>query len=89
MRTSYAGGLYEAQAENYDSFTAFVNGAVSSAGSYAGEDITLEMVLYDVRSNKRIWSALSRWYVWDSAVDDIQPAVNEIIEKLSAEKIIP
>ena len=87
--TSYAGGLYEGQTESYDKFFAFVNGAVSSAGTYAGEDVTLEMVLYDVKSNKRIWSALARWYIWDSAVDEIQPAVGRIMEKLSADKIIP
>lgn len=87
--TSYASGLYEGQVENYDRFSAYVTGAVSSAGSYEGEEVFVEMVLYDVGSNKRIWSALSRSRIWDSAVDEIDPAVSRIVEMLVAEKIIP
>jgi hypothetical protein len=87
--TSYASGLYEGQVESYDRFSAFVTGAVYSAGSYEGEEIFVETVLYDVGSGKRIWSALSRSRIWDSAVDEIEPAVNRIVEMLVADKIIP
>ena len=87
--TSYAVGLYEGQMEDYDRFSTFVNGAVNSAGTYAGKKVLLEMVLYDVRSDRRIWSALSRWYMWDTSVDAIKPMAAQIVEVLSAEKIIP
>jgi hypothetical protein len=66
-----------------------VNGADSSAGTYAGEEVFMEMALYDVGSNKRIWSALSRTYVWDSGVDEIKPLTGKIVEMLADEKIIP
>ena len=87
--TSYAAGLFEGQMEDYDRFSAFVNGAVNSAGTYAGKKVLLEMVLYDVRSGRRIWSALSRTYIWDIPVDAIKPMVGQIAEMLSAERIIP
>ena len=86
---SYASVVYEGQEEDYDSFSAFVNGAVYSVGTYAGEEVFVEMVLYDVNSNKRIWSTLSRSRIWDSAVDEVKPAVNQVVEMLVAEKIIP
>lgn len=53
------------------------------------EDVLVEMVLYDVRSNKRIWSALSRTYIRDTGVEVIKPAASRIVEMLAAEKIIP
>jgi hypothetical protein len=65
-----------------------VNGVVYSAGTYAGEEISVEMVLYDVGSNRRIWSALSRTYIWDTGVDEIKPAVSRVVEMLVKEKII-
>lgn len=86
---SYAAGLYEGRMEDYDRFSAFANGAVNSAGTYAGKKVLMEMVLYDARSGRRIWSALSRWYVWDTSVDAIKPMVAGIVEVLSDEKIVP
>lgn len=86
---SYAATVYEGQVENYDSFSAFVNGSVYSAGTYAGEEVFVEMVLYDARSNRRIWSALSRTRIWDTEVDEIKPAVSRVVEMLVDEKIIP
>jgi hypothetical protein len=86
---SYAAAVYEGDVEDYDSFTAFVNGVVYSAGTYAGEEVSVEMVLYDISSNKRIWSALSRTYIWDTGVDEIKPAVSRVVDMLVDAKIIP
>jgi hypothetical protein len=86
---SYAFAIYEGQVEDYDSFNAFVNGSVHSAGTYAGEKVFTEMALYDAASKKRIWSALSRTYVWDTPVKEIKPVVSRIVEMLADENIIP
>lgn len=86
---SYAAAVYEGQVEDYDGFNGFVNGVVFSAGTYAGEEVSVEMVLYDVRSKKRVWSALSTTYIWDSGVDEVKPAVDKVVEMLVKEKVIP
>jgi len=51
--------------------------------------VNVEMVLYDVRLNKRIWSALGDIKIWDTPEKEIQPAVKHIMEVLISEKIIP
>lgn len=86
---SYAAAVYEGTVQDYDSFTAFVNGVVYSAGTYAGEEVFMEMVLFDGSSNRPIWSALSRTHVWDTGVDEIKPAVDRVVELLADEKVIP
>lgn len=86
---SYAAVVYEGEVSDYDSFTAFVNGVVYSTSTYAGEEVFLEMTLYDAKTKKRIWSTLSRSRIWDTAVDEIKPAVSRVEKMLVDAKIIP
>lgn len=83
---SYASAVYSDPGDNT---FASVSGFVYSPGTYAEEDVSAEMVLYDVSAKKRIWSALSKTYVWNTRTEEIKPAVQLIIDKLVAEKIIP
>ena len=72
-----------------DDFFAAVSGVTYQPGTYAEEEDTAEMVIYDVSARKRVWSALSKTYVWNTKVEEIKPAVDRVVELLVADKIIP
>lgn len=86
---SYPAGLYEGRIEDYDRFSAFIMSSMNSGGVYAGKKVLMEMALYDVRTNKRIWAALTRTYIWDTPDDAVRTMAAGIVEKLSTENIIP
>ena len=75
--------------EDYDRFDSFVKGSLNSTGTYAGKKVLMELVVYDVKLNRRIWSALTSTYIWDTPADAVKPMVSDIVQKLSREKIIP
>ena|SRR5208283_5558437 len=83
---SYAVAVYS---DTDSGFTMAAAGFVYKPGTYAEEDVTAEMVLYDVGAKKRIWAALSKTYVWNTREEEVKPAVQKIIKILVDEKIIP
>jgi hypothetical protein len=83
---SYQSAVY---ADPDDGFYAAVSGFAYTPGTYAEEEVAWELVIYDVSTRKRIWSALSETYVANTRVEEIKPVVDRIMEMLVADKIIP
>ena len=83
---SYAAAVYTNPDEGV---LVAVSGFVYTPATYAEEDVTAEMVLYDVSARKRIWSALTKTYVWNTREEEIKPAVQHLVKILVAEKVIP
>jgi hypothetical protein len=83
---SYAVAVY---GETDEGFSMAAAGFVYTPGTYAEQNVTAEMVLYDVGEKKRIWSALSKTYVWNTRAEEVKPVVQKIIKMLVDEKIIP
>lgn len=89
VMTYAAGGM--AYSDSSDDFPSavMVAGSVYMPGTYAEEDVTVEMALFNVSTKKRFWSALADTYIWNTPQEEIKPAVERIIKKLVADKIIP
>ncbi len=83
---SYETGLY---ADPDDGFYAAVSGFVYTPGTYAEEEVVWELDLYEVKTKKRVWAVASETYVTNSRVEEIRPAVKDIMERLIADKMIP
>ncbi len=83
---SYSAAVYT---DPDDDFFAAVSGVTYKPGTYDEEDVVSEMALYDVRTRKRIWSAVSDTYVWNTPEEEIKPAVHRIMKILLDDKIIP
>ena len=82
---------YEAaiSTDSDEGFFAAVAGYTYQPGTYAEEEDAAELAIYDVSEKKRVWSALSKSYVWNTKVEEIKPAVDRLVELLVADKIIP
>jgi hypothetical protein len=85
-QVSYEAAVY---ANPDDDFFAAVSGFAYKPGTYAESEVTAALVLYDVSERKLIWSATSETYVWNTAEEEIKPAVDRIVQLLVADKIIP
>ena len=83
---TYESAVY---ADPDDGFYAAVSAYGYKPGTYAEEEDTAEMVIYDVTTRKRVWSAVSKTYVWNTRVEEIEPAVDRVVKALVADKIIP
>lgn len=83
---SYSTAVY---ADPDDGFFAAVSGVSYKPGTYAEEDVLVEMALYDVSTRKRIWSAISDTYIGNTRAEEVGPAVDRIMKLLLDDKIIP
>jgi hypothetical protein len=83
---SYSTAVY---ANSDDDFFMAVSGASYKPGTYSEEEVTMEMIIFDVITKKRVWSALSETYVGNTRDEEIAPAVKLIMKALVDSKIIP
>ncbi len=78
----------EIGSDMYDDYE-IISGYVYVPGTYEEDIVSMETNLYDVRTHKRIWSALSKTFIWNTPEEVIKPEVLRLIERLTADKIIP
>jgi len=83
---AYATGAF--YSNMYDDYE-MISGYVYAPGTYEEDVVSMETNIYDVRTHKRIWSALSRTFIWNTPEEVIKPEVSRLMEKLTADKIIP
>jgi len=70
-------------------FTVAISANGYKPGTYAEEDVSMEMALYDVGTKKLIWWALASTYIWNTPEEEIKPGVRRIMKLLLNDKIIP
>jgi hypothetical protein len=83
---SYSASVY---ADPEGDFIMAAAGFSYKPGTYAEEEGTWEAVLYDVGARKRVWSAVVETYVSDARTEEVRPAVEKVMERLLADKMIP
>jgi hypothetical protein len=83
---TYATGSYASGSDDFEMAFA-VYGYMP--GTTAGEDVVMEIVLYDVSAKKRIRSAQAETFIWSTKVEEIKPAVDHLMKLLVADKVIP
>jgi hypothetical protein len=83
---TYATGSYASGSDDFEMAFA-VYGYMP--GTTAGEDVVMEMVLYDVSAKKRIWSTQAETFIWSNKVEEIKPAIDHLMKLLVADKVIP
>ncbi len=72
-----------------DNVGVFVSGLFYQPGTYAEDEVTWDMVIYDVREKKLVWSAVVKTYIWTNRVEEIRPALDKIMKRLLADKVLP
>jgi hypothetical protein len=83
---SYSAGVY---ADPDGDFIMAAAGFSYKPGTYAEEEGTWEAVLYDVGARKRVWSVQVETYVSDTRMEEVRPAVEKVMARLLADKMIP
>jgi hypothetical protein len=83
---SYSAAVYVDPNSNFMMAAA---GPSYKPGSYAEMEGTYELIIYDVNAQKRVWTAAVETYVSDSRMDEMKPAIEKIMERLIADKMIP
>jgi hypothetical protein len=58
-------------------------------GTYAEMEGIYELVIYDVNARKRVWTAVVETYVSDTRMEEMNPALDKIMARLLADKMIP
>lgn len=53
------------------------------------EEATIEFVLFDVAARKRVWVLLAKTFVLDTRTGEVEPAVDLVVERLRADRMIP
>jgi len=83
---AYGTAVYENPDDN---FYAAVSAYTYQPGTYAEEEVASEMVVFDVQGKRRVWTALAKTYISNTKTEEIAPAVNQIMELLVRDNIIP
>ena len=83
---SYGTAVYE---NPDDGFYAAVSAYTYQPGTYAEEEVASEIVVFDVKTRRRVWTALAKTYISNTKAEEIAPAVKQILELLVRDKIVP
>ena len=83
---SYSAAVYVDPNSN---FVMAAAGPSYKPGTYAEMEGTYELVIYDVNARKRVWTAAVETYVSDTRMEEMKPAIDKIMERLVADKMIP
>jgi hypothetical protein len=83
---SYSAAVYVDPNSN---FVMAAAGPSYKPGTYAEMEGIYELVIYDVNARKRVWTAVVETYVSDTRMEEMKPAIDKIMERLVADKMIP
>jgi len=83
---SYNTAVY---ADPNDDFFAAVSAYTYQPGTYAEEEVASEIVVFDVKERRRVWTALVKTYIANTKAEEVAPAIKQIVELLVRDKIIP
>ena len=72
-----------------DEFYTAVAGDIYMPGTYSVEDVSWQLVVYDVTVRKRVWTAQFESFIRDNRTPLVKPAVDRIMKMIVADKIIP
>jgi hypothetical protein len=83
---SYGTAVYQNTDED---FYAAVSAYTYQPGTYAQEEVASEIVVFDVKTRRRVWTALAKTFISNTKAQEIAPAVKQIMELLVRDKIVP
>jgi hypothetical protein len=83
---SYSASVYVDPNSNFSMVAA---GPTYKPGTYAETEGTYELVIFDVKTRKRVWTAVVKTYVSNTRMEEMNPAIEKIMERLLADKMIP
>ncbi len=83
---SYGTAVYE---NPDDGFYAAVSAYTYQPGTYAQEEVASEIVVFDVKTRRRVWTALAKTYISNTKAEEVAPAVKQIMNLLVRDRIVP
>lgn len=82
-------GSYGAWGSYYSMGAAYPAPATSPGSTHERKYISMESHLYDVKTGKLIWSALTETYITGSPTEEIIPYISIITNKLVSARLLP